>query len=50
MGRRWGREHGRIGAGVVREAREERAGGERSKKAGSRRNYAILDISQSKKG
>lgn len=37
-------------AAVVREAKDERAGGERSKKAGSRRNYAILDISQSKKG
>jgi len=48
VGRRWGREHGRIGAGVVREAREERAGGGRSKKAGSGRNYAMLNISQSK--
>ena len=37
-------------AAVLREAKDERAGGERSKKAGSRRNYAILDISQSKKG
>ena len=37
-------------AAVVREAKDERAGGERSKKAESRRNYAILDSSQSKKG
>ena len=41
LGRRWGREHRRIGAGVVREAREERAGGGGSKKAGSGRNYAV---------
>ena len=41
LGRRWGREHRRIGAGVVREAREERARGGRSKKAGSGRNYAV---------
>ena len=41
VGRRWGREHRRIGTGVVREAREERARGGRSKKAGSGRNYAV---------
>ena len=50
VGRRWGREHGRIGAGVVREAREERARGGRSEKAGSWRNYEILNTLQSKKG
>ena len=47
-----GREHGRIGVDVVQEAGEER-GREvelSSKKAGSGRNYAILNISQSKKG
>ena len=45
----WGDDGGGC-AGVAREAREERAGGGRSKKAGSERNYTMLNISQSKKG
>ena len=42
-----GREHGRIGVNVVQEAGEERG---REVELRSGRNYAILNISQSKKG